>query len=205
MLAIRYCLSARQTAIMLLAAIFLAACGSDNESRRSGSAAPAVIRASTGQAEAPPTDIPYRLGKPYTVAGVRYVPRDDRSYDRTGMASWYGKDFHGKPTATGRRYNMYEMTAAHTTLPTGTQVKVTNLATGRSVIVVIADRGPLQQEAYHRPVLRGGEASGYRAARHGEGARDLLQSGARLEPPTLPPAPYARLRSDHRSRPDIRP
>jgi rare lipoprotein A len=138
--------SACQTAIMLLAAIFLAACGSDNEPQRSGGAAPAVTLASTGQAKAPPTDIPYKLGKPYTVAGVRYVPRDDRSYDRTGMASWYGKGFHGKPTATGRKFNMYEMTAAHTTLPTGTQVRVTNLASGRSIIVVIADRGPFSKK-----------------------------------------------------------
>lgn len=112
----------------------LAACGGGESTRNAMSA--------TGQAEAPPTDIPYKLGKPYRVAGVRYVPRDDRSYDRIGMASWYGKEFHGKPTATGRRFNMYEMTAAHTTLPTGTQVRVTNLENGRSVIVVIADRGP---------------------------------------------------------------
>ena len=146
MLGIRSRFPARQTAILLLAAMFLAACGSDKGPRQSGGAAPAVTLASTGQAKAPPTDIPYKLGKPYTVAGVRYVPRDDRSYDRTGMASWYGKNFHGKPTATGRRYNMYEMTAAHTTLPTGTQVKVTNLANGRSVIVVIADRGPFSKK-----------------------------------------------------------
>ena len=167
MATIRHCFSACQTATMLLAAIFLAACGSDNEPRRSGGAEPAVTLASTGQAKAPPTDIPYRLGKPYTVAGVRYVPRDDPSYDRTGMASWYGKDFHGKPTATGRRYNMYEMTAAHTTLPTGTQVKVTDLASGRSVIVVIADRGPFSKKriidlsyaaAKHLGIVRQGTA-----------------------------------------------
>lgn len=146
MVGILYRFPARQTAIMLLTAIFLAACGSDNEPRRSGGAAPAVTLASTGQAKAPPTDIPYKLGRPYTVAGVRYVPRENRSYDRTGMASWYGKEFHGKPTATGRKFNMYEMTAAHTTLPTGTQVRVTNLVNGRSIIVVIADRGPFSKK-----------------------------------------------------------
>jgi rare lipoprotein A len=58
------------------------------------------------------------------------------------VASWYGKQFHGRKTASGRRYNMYEMTAAHTTLPTGTQVKVTNLHNGRTIIVTITDRGP---------------------------------------------------------------
>ncbi|MDH5557248.1 MAG: septal ring lytic transglycosylase RlpA family protein [Alphaproteobacteria bacterium] len=127
-------------AIFLSATLALAACGGGGNPRQAASGAP------TGQAKAPPADIPYKLGKPYTVAGVRYVPRDDRSYDRTGMASWYGKDFHGKPAATGRPYNMYEMTAAHTTLPTGTQVRVTNLENGRSVIVVIADRGPFSKK-----------------------------------------------------------
>ncbi len=132
-------------AIMLSATLVLAACGG-GEARQAAGAAPAAGSGSTGQAKAPPTDIPYKLGRPYTVGGVRYVPRDDRSYDRTGMASWYGKEFHGKPTATGRRFNMYEMTAAHPTLPTGTQVKVTNLENGRSVIVVIADRGPFSRK-----------------------------------------------------------
>ncbi len=59
-----------------------------------------------------------------------------------GVASWYGKDFHGKPTASGEIYNMYDMTAAHKTLPLGTQVMVTNLENGRSVKVTINDRGP---------------------------------------------------------------
>lgn len=138
MIGFRQSFPLRQAATILLASMLLAACGSGNETGRASIA-------STGQAKTPPTGIPYKLGKPYTVAGVRYVPRDDRSYDRTGMASWYGKGFHGKPTATGRRFNMYEMTAAHTTLPTGTLVRVTNLGNGRSVIVVIADRGPFSR------------------------------------------------------------
>jgi rare lipoprotein A len=143
---IRFCrdFPMKQAAMLLLAATILVACGGDDETRRAGGAT--VAATPTGQAKAPPANIPYKLGKPYTVAGVRYVPRDDRSYDRTGMASWYGKEFHGKPTATGRKFNMYEMTAAHTTLPTGTQVRVTNLTNGRSVIVVIADRGPFSKK-----------------------------------------------------------
>ncbi len=63
-------------------------------------------------------------------------------YQETGIASWYGSDFHGRPTASGEIYNMYAMTAAHKTLPLGTYVKVTNLENGRSVIVKINDRGP---------------------------------------------------------------
>ena len=63
-------------------------------------------------------------------------------YSETGIASWYGSDFHGKPTASGEIYNMYAMTAAHKTLPLGTYVRVTNLENGRSVVVKINDRGP---------------------------------------------------------------
>jgi len=59
-----------------------------------------------------------------------------------GMASWYGKKFHGKKTASGERFNMHALTAAHRTLPFGTQVKVTNLENKKSVVVRINDRGP---------------------------------------------------------------
>ncbi|MGD8816065.1 MAG: septal ring lytic transglycosylase RlpA family protein [Acidobacteriota bacterium] len=59
-----------------------------------------------------------------------------------GGASWYGIQFHGRRAADGSRYNMYELTAAHRTLPLGTRVKVTNLSNGRTVKVTITDRGP---------------------------------------------------------------
>jgi rare lipoprotein A len=60
-----------------------------------------------------------------------------------GTASWYGRDFDGKPTASGEPYNMYDLTAAHPTLPLGTYVKVTNLRNRRVVVVRINDRGPV--------------------------------------------------------------
>ncbi|MGH8064473.1 MAG: septal ring lytic transglycosylase RlpA family protein [Candidatus Entotheonellia bacterium] len=59
-----------------------------------------------------------------------------------GVASWYGYPHHGRITASGRRFNMYEMTAAHRTLPLGTRLRVTNLTNGRGVTVTITDRGP---------------------------------------------------------------
>ncbi len=62
---------------------------------------------------------------------------------QVGTASWYGEDFVGKPTASGEPYDMYDMTAAHPTLPLGTFVKVTNLRNGRAVVVRINDRGPV--------------------------------------------------------------
>lgn len=62
-----------------------------------------------------------------------------------GTASWYGEDFDGKPTASGEDYDMYDMTAAHPTLPLGSYVKVTNLHNGRAVVVKVNDRGPIVQ------------------------------------------------------------
>ncbi len=61
---------------------------------------------------------------------------------QVGTASWYGRSFHGKPTASGEPYDMFQFTAAHRALPLGTLVKVTNLSNGESVIVRINDRGP---------------------------------------------------------------
>jgi rare lipoprotein A len=70
------------------------------------------------------------------------VPRGARPYE-VGTASWYGEYFEGKPTASGEPYNMYELTAAHPTLPLGTYVKVTNLRNRRAVVLRINDRGPI--------------------------------------------------------------
>jgi rare lipoprotein A len=62
---------------------------------------------------------------------------------QVGTASWYGEDFEGKTTASGEDYDMYEMTAAHPTLPLGSYVRVTNLHNGRAVVVKVNDRGPI--------------------------------------------------------------
>jgi rare lipoprotein A len=69
-------------------------------------------------------------------------PAGSRDYEETGLASWYGGKFHGRRTASGEVYDMYELTAAHRTLPFGTVVRVTRLENGRSVEVRITDRGP---------------------------------------------------------------
>lgn len=85
--------------------------------------------------------------KPYEVNGERYEPmlRSAAQHVRfveDGLASWYGKDFHGKYTSNGEIYDMYAMTAAHKTLPLGISVKVTNQANGRETVVRLNDRGP---------------------------------------------------------------
>ena len=73
--------------------------------------------------------------------GFRRKPTRAKPY-QVGTASWYGSDFHGKATASGEPYDMYDFTAAHPTLPIGTWVRVTNLRNGRAVVVRINDRGP---------------------------------------------------------------
>jgi rare lipoprotein A len=81
--------------------------------------------------------------KPYTVMGQRYEPlKSHARFVQTGVASWYGKDFHGKKTSNGEIYNMHAMTAAHKTLPLGVFVKVQNTTNGREAVVRVNDRGP---------------------------------------------------------------
>ncbi|MFM9835036.1 MAG: septal ring lytic transglycosylase RlpA family protein [Methylophilaceae bacterium] len=86
-----------------------------------------------------------RSNMPYKALGQTYIPMaTSQDYKVRGLASWYGKRFHGKKTSSGEIYDMYGMTAAHTTLPLPSYAKVTNLANGRSVIVRINDRGPFK-------------------------------------------------------------
>jgi rare lipoprotein A len=84
----------------------------------------------------------YKVGKPYKVAGKWYYPSEDYGYTETGYASWYGPNFHGKPTAIGERFDMYQLSAAHKTLPLPSIVRVTNLENGRTLKLRVNDRGP---------------------------------------------------------------
>jgi rare lipoprotein A len=81
--------------------------------------------------------------KPYEALGGAYVPiTDDRPFVERGLASWYGRKFHGRRTASGEPFDMYAMTAAHPTLPIPSYARVRNPANGREVVVRINDRGP---------------------------------------------------------------
>lgn len=84
----------------------------------------------------------YKLGSPYRVAGRWYVPREEPGYDRQGIGSWYGDDFHGRKTANGEIFNRYALSAAHPTLPLPSYAYVTNLQNGRTILVRVNDRGP---------------------------------------------------------------
>jgi len=88
----------------------------------------------------------YRIGAPYSIGGRTYVPTEDPHYRAEGSASWYGEDFHGRLTANGEIYDMNSVSAAHTTLPLPSYVRVTNLSNNRSVIARVNDRGPYHSD-----------------------------------------------------------
>lgn len=83
-----------------------------------------------------------RVGPPYQANGVWYVPTPEPGYSETGIASWYGPNFHGQRAANGEVFDETALTAAHPTLPLSSLVQVTNLENGREVIVRVTDRGP---------------------------------------------------------------
>ena len=106
--------------------------------------------------------------RPYTVMGQSYTPMTSlRPYKARGVASWYGRRYHGRPTSSGEIYDMYAMTAAHTVLPIPSYVRVTNPSNGKSIVVRVNDRGPFHSDrlidlsytaAYKLGLLGGGRA-----------------------------------------------
>ena len=86
----------------------------------------------------------YKVGAPYNIDGRWYAPKVDEAYDETGVASWYGDEFHGKLTANGEIFDKRRLSAAHKTLPMPTLVEVENLENGRRTLVRINDRGPFK-------------------------------------------------------------
>lgn len=84
----------------------------------------------------------YKVGRPYMIKGKWYTPYVDYDYQETGLASWYGPGFHGRMTANGEIFDENDISAAHTTLPLPSVVRVTNLDNGRAMIVRVNDRGP---------------------------------------------------------------
>jgi peptidoglycan lytic transglycosylase len=123
----------------ILLCVAVANCSSGVDSRYGVSASPRVV--SDGD-PVPRGGGMYHVGPPYTVGGRTYVPEDNPNYQATGLASWYGDDFHGRLTANREIFDRNGITAAHPTLPLPSYVRVTNLSNGRSLIVRVNDRGP---------------------------------------------------------------
>lgn len=117
-------------AVLLLAGASLAACATTG---------PKVSSRGPSRPAGSPA---YKVGAPYQVGGVWYVPREQPHYNEVGVASWYGDAFNMKPTANGEIFDKDLPSAAHTTLPLPSLVEVTNLDNGRKLIVRVNDRGP---------------------------------------------------------------
>jgi rare lipoprotein A len=107
-----------------------------------------------------------KIGAPYQVGGTWYVPAHEPDYDEVGVASWYGNEFHGRPTANGEIFDMNVVSGAHPTLPIPSLVEVTNLANGRSIVVRINDRGPFVGSRLIDMSSRGAELLGFRNQGH---------------------------------------
>jgi len=173
-------------AAAILVATIITGCGSISKREPSVSTTPSPPRSGgyyldDGPGANPPADLdripdavprvePVRsaTSRPYVVMGRGYTPMTTvEPYKARGVATWYGRRYHGKQTSSGEIYDMYAMTAAHTTLPIPSYARVTHLANGKSVIVRVNDRGPfvdgrlidLSYTAAHRiGVLAGGSA-----------------------------------------------
>ncbi len=202
----------------LLAAVLVVGCGSTPKPSRSGG-----FYQDDGPPDRVPADIarlpdavpkvepfhPY-ANRPYSALGRTYTPlNDDRPFRQRGFASWYGKQFHGNRTASGEKYDMLGMTAAHPTLPIPSYVRVTHVKSGASVILRVNDRGPFKHDrvidlSYAAAVKLGIAAAGtgevevvrlthadIRAGRTGGAASAARDDSA----PTLPASPRALLPS----------
>jgi rare lipoprotein A len=146
----------RKALILLATLTVLHGCGSSQDDRPS----PSVAGATKQQRDAVRPG--YKVGRPYTIYGVRYHPRESFSYVEEGTASWYGPGFHSRRTANGEIYDQHAFTAAHKTLQLPAVVRVTNLENGRAVVVRVNDRGPFVGDRIIDLSERAAKALGFR-------------------------------------------
>ncbi len=204
--------SSLQRRFLWLCVFALSACSTAPSKRAGGfyqddgppERAPADLAAT---ADAVPRIEPFHpyANRPYTALGRSFTPlTDDRPFRQRGLASWYGRQFHGNRTASGERYDMFAMTAAHPTLPIPSYARVTNVRTGAAAIVRVNDRGPFKPDrvidlSYAAAVKLGIAAAGtgevevvrltfadIRAGRTEAAVAPPASPSAQL-PPTLPP------------------
>ena len=136
--------------LFIVAAMVLAACAGDKKKDKSSDDGPSNrdIRASDVHDAVPKNEPLARYGNhsPYTVRGKTYkVLPSSKGYQERGMASWYGRKFHGRRTSSGELFDMHLATAAHKSLPLPSYVEVKNLDNGRKMIVKVNDRGPFHE------------------------------------------------------------
>ncbi|WOB11367.1 septal ring lytic transglycosylase RlpA family protein [Piscinibacter gummiphilus] len=155
--------------------------------------------------DAQPRVEPIRSGgpnKPYTVNGRSYTPvTTDKPMAEKGLASWYGRKFHGRPTASGEPYDMYAMSAAHKTMPLPSYARVRNPANGREVIVRVNDRGPFHADRVidlsYTAALRLGVLNGVAPVEVERLTHEQIRSGAwKADGPPEAAEPVATARTD---------
>lgn len=145
-----------------------------------------------------------RVGPPYEANGRTYVPTAEPGYAETGVASWYGPQFHGRNAANGEVFDQHALTAAHPTLPLNSLVQVTNLQNGRELIVRITDRGPFVRDRLIDLSLAGARALDFEDQGHarvhvrylGPAPRRVAPQGdivASAEPPAAQAGPVSLL------------
>ena len=199
-----------RTPLLLAVALLLAACGSGppRETARKGVPAPAPPSSGKyylddGPGSNPPADldaIPDAVPKleplaraanrPYAVLGREYVPATTlKPYHERGIASWYGRKFHGQKTSIGETYDMYAMTAAHPTLPLPSYARVTSVASGRSVVVRVNDRGPFLHDRIIDLSYAAAHRLGIAQSGSGEVEVEAILPGAAAQSPLAAQAP----------------
>lgn len=144
--------------VLVSAAVLFAAQGCGKKKIASVPQPETVVR----PAPEPPRKAPKGTYRPYTIAGKTYYPlAESDGFVQDGIASWYGRDFHGRKTANGETYDMYAMTAAHKILPMNTRIRVVNLENGKSAILRVNDRGPFVQDRVVDCSYRGAQVLGF--------------------------------------------
>lgn len=164
--------------LALVVGLIFTGCSSLYEERDSGPDRPLDV--SHIKEPVPRHEIRTRAGNvsPYTVLGKTYQVMDDpRGYKSRGVASWYGKKFHGRRTSNGEVYDMYGMTAAHKTLPIPSYVRVTNLKNYRSIIVRVNDRGPFHEGRVIDLTYTGAKKLGFENAGTAEVSVEYIDPG----------------------------
>ncbi|HZP85469.1 MAG TPA: septal ring lytic transglycosylase RlpA family protein [Burkholderiales bacterium] len=173
---------ALRRAVPIACALMLAGCGSVPQRGEISSKRPGGYYLDDGPLDRVPVDldrvpdaaprlepIKASTSRPYTVMGQTYLPMTALTpYKASGIASWYGRRYHGQPTASGEIYDMFAMSAAHPTLPIPSYARVTQIETQRSVVVRVNDRGPFRSDrlidlsytaAYKLGILNAGRAN----------------------------------------------
>ena len=214
-------LSATVRFIALLLAVFLTACRSSTPTPATPATATAANTAKPGSRYTLQNDVPLlekldlsaikpviphveprtQAGNksPYVVNGQTYVIRaNEAGYSEVGVASWYGRKFHGHLTSNGERYDMFQLSAAHTTLPIPSYIKVTNLDNGKSIVARVNDRGPFHpgriiDMSYASAVMLGYAGAGTARVKVESIVPDGARPGSRAPAPvvTAPAAPVA--------------